>query len=419
MQKSDVVIIGNGCAAVEACRGLREKGFTGDIRVFASGSLPSYNPMLTSYYAAGKIPYELLFPYGADNSVFDKYNATLQASSPISELNASAKTVTTASGEVCSFDQCLIASGASAFVPPFPGSGSPCVFTMRTVEDAVAVKKAMEGKPKKAVVVGASMVGIKLVELFWKAGVEVVLADMCERIFPLAAHPECSRRIEQRLTDMGIGLRFGAAISKVDDTASGITAHFGDGLPPEEADLLIMCIGVRSNLGFVNREEVNTAQGVLVNNRMQSSVPYIYAAGDAAQGMNILNGQQQVIGLWANARCQGYTAGCNMAGAAHEYAGEILHNITHFMGMDFVGLGDIADYDRFEMKEKGKNFAQVFYKDDKICGANFLDIFTEAGVFKHAIIKEALRGQSKAPSATMPQVHEMLLQKLLAEIKQA
>lgn len=419
MQKSNVVIIGNGCAAFEACRGLRESGFNGDIRVFASGSLPSYNPMLTSYYAAGKIPYDLLFPYGADNSVFDKYNATVQASSPISTLNAPEKTVTTASGEVWSFDQCLIASGAAAFVPPFPGADSPRVFTMRTVEDAVAVKKAMENKPKRAVVVGASMVGIKLVELFWKAGVEVVLADMCERIFPLAAHPECSKRIEQRLVDMGVRLRFGAAISKAEDTENGITAHFGDGLPPEEADLLLMCIGVRANLGFVNREEINAAQGVLVNSRMQSSVPYIYAAGDAAQGMNILSGQQQVIGLWANARCQGYTAGCNMAGTSRDYAGEMLHNITHFMGMDFVGLGETASYDRFEMMEKGQNFAQIFYKDDKICGANFLDIFTEAGVFKHAIIKEALRGQAEVSSGITPPIHKMLLQKLLDEIKQA
>ena len=73
---------------------------------------------------------------------------------------------------------------------------------------------------------------------------------------------------------------------------------------------------------------------------METSVKGIYAAGDCAEGKNLQTGQPQLIGLWANAACQGRCAGSNMAGMQAEYEGNIIHNITHFMDMDFVSLGD-------------------------------------------------------------------------------
>ena len=411
-----VVIIGNGCAAVETCRGLRESGYAGGIEVFAAGSLPAYNPMLTSYYAAGKIDYSLMFPYGDSNRIFDSYQARVRADSPVSTLSAADRYVE-ANGEKHAFSQCCIASGASAVVPPFPGSRLPGVYTMRTVEDAVAVKKAMEAKPTRALVVGASMVGIKLVELFWKAGMRVTLADLADRIFPLAAHPDCSRVIEERLNDAGINQRYGAALERIETAADGLAAFFKGEEEPLSVDIIILAIGVRANLSFVDREEIEVRQGVLVDSRMQTSVPGIYAAGDCAQGMNILSGEQQIIGLWANARNQGFTAGCNMAGVQREYAGEILHNITHFMGMDFVGIGDVGVGNESRVETAPGWYKQVFYKDGTVCGANFIDYYNESGLFKNALIKRTLRaGQADRSCVGQPikPLHEFLLEAVLA-----
>lgn len=385
-----IAIIGNGCAAVEACRGLRESGWSGEVDVFAAGGLPVYNPMLTSYYAAGKIEYPLLFPYGDSNAVFDKYNATLHPDSPVTALSA-ARRCLTVNGREHAFDKCCIASGASALVPPIPGAKSPGVFTMRTVEDAVAVKAAMAAQPRRALVVGASMVGIKLVELFWKAGMHVVLADLADRIFPLAAHPDCSAVIEQRLEDKGIGLRFSSALERIEESGRVLSAYFKGCDEPLEVDVIILAIGVRANIGFVDRDEIAVRQGVLVDTHMETSAANIFAAGDCAQGMNLLSGQQQVIGLWANARNQGFAAGCNMAGNRREYAGEILHNITHFMGMDFVGIGDVSDENPHTVKHEKGMFKQVFYKDGQVCGANFIDFYNDSGLFKNILVKRALQ----------------------------
>jgi NADPH-dependent 2,4-dienoyl-CoA reductase/sulfur reductase-like enzyme len=373
---------------------LRESGFGGVIEVFASGGLPVYNPMLTSYYAAGKIPYDFLFPYG--DGIFGKYGAVLHVNTPVTRLSVKDRSVTSAAGETFFFDKCLIATGASPFVPPIPGADPGKIFTMRTVEYAQRLKDAMEklsNKKGRALVVGASMVGVKLVELFWEAGMKVVLTDMADRIFPLAAHPDCSRAIEDRLRAMNVELRFSTAIDKITDLPEGFEAHFKGNSGTVQADFLMMCAGVRANLSFVDRSEIETQQGVLVNSRMESGAEGVYAAGDAAQGMNLQSGQRQVIGLWANARRQGYTAGCNMAGVPREYAGEILHNITHFMGMDFVGLGEAGDGIAPEFFGGKERFAQMFYKNGRLDGVNFLDFYTEAGVFKNLIVKQALQAQ--------------------------
>jgi 3-phenylpropionate/trans-cinnamate dioxygenase ferredoxin reductase subunit len=402
MEKKDIVIVGNGIAAVGACQSLRENGFGGVIRVFSSGELPVYNPMLTSYYAAGKIDYSMLFPYGESKGIFDKYGVILHLNSPVVKLSAEKHSVTTLDGAVFEFAKCLVATGASPFIPPIEGRDSPKIFTMRTVEDAVKLKAFMERKPKKAIVIGASMVGIKLVELLWEAGAEVLLADMAPRIFPLAAHAECSRVIENRLRDKGIKLKFSAAIEKVIDTSEGIEVRFQGDIESAEADLLLMCIGVRANTGFIDPKEVALRQGILIDSHMESSTKDIYGAGDAAEGMNLQRGAPQIIGILANARRQGRTAGCNMAGVPREHAGEILHNITHFMDMNFVGIGEVTEYDRYETFDKGSCFAQIFYKDERICGANFLDLFTEAGVFKNLIGKNFLPALPLSFSKALP-----------------
>ncbi len=353
--------------------------------------------MLTTYYVAGKIGFDGLFPYGSSGAFSERYGVNVHAGSLVVALDAVGKVVANQEGFELKYDQCLIASGASPVLPRIEGIDSPWVYTMRTVEDAIRLKEALVERPRRALVVGASMVGIKLVELFHGAGMDVCLADLAEHIFPLAAHPECARVIEDRLRDRGVTLRLGAGIQRVEETPGGVRAYFGDGGESVEADLLMMCIGVRANVGFVDRNQVEVKQGILVDERMRASADGLYAAGDVAQGKELLSGGQQIIGLWANARYQGRTAGRNMAGGDALFSGNVPHNITHFMGMDFVGIGNVRDYDRMERQSDGKSLVQLFWKDGFLVGANLLDSYTEAGIIKNALVKGALIGGGREP----------------------
>src|SRR4030042_3676871 len=252
-REKGIVIVGNGCAGAECIKALRESGYKEKIHLFADNRWPVSNPMLTTYYVAGKIGFDGLFPYG---EFYAKYGVDVYPESPVVALDAERKLVYAKSGLQFKYDKCLIATGASPVLPPIEGIGSDRVYTMRTVEDALRLKEVMTKRPKKTLVIGASMVGIKVVELFYNAGVEVCLADLAQYIFPLSAHPECARIIEERLVQKGIKLRFGAAIEKVEETACGVRAYFEKSTESEEADLLVMSIGVKANTGFIDRQDV-------------------------------------------------------------------------------------------------------------------------------------------------------------------
>ena len=141
-------------------------------------------------------------------------------------------------------------------------------------------------------------------------------------------------------------------------------------------------------MDFINRKQVAVDKGILVDGHMRTNMSRLYAAGDVAQGKNLLQ-RRQIIGLWANSRYQGRTAGRNMAGGNEFFRGNISHAITRFMGMDFVAIGDVNDHDRIQQEYDDKRFIQFFWKDGILTGADLVDSYTESGVIKKRINKGA------------------------------
>lgn len=130
-------------------------------------------------------------------------------------------------------------------------------------------------------------------------------------------------------------------------------------------------------------------RGIVVDDHMRTSVPGIYAAGDCCEGNNLESGQKQIIGLWANANYQGETAGINMAGGDAAYKGNILHNITHFMNMDFIGFGD--NRMQGEILEYGSLSEDLYIRlvldGKRIVGANILDNYRISGIIKNYMLR--------------------------------
>lgn len=392
-------IVGFGCAGYHALMQIREAGSQAEVDVYSDTDMPPYNPMLTTYYVAGKLSYEGMFPFGTLKEIGKKYQANFITETRVKKVRAKDKTVVTEDGTERTYDKILISTGATAFVPgSFAGlKGAHC---MRTVEDAKKLREKLEKRHyKDAVVVGASMVGIKVAELLHKQGTHVTLADMAPHIFALAAYPNVSEMIEERIAKMGIDMAFGQAITSADEhmdedgNITGYTVHLGDGRKLE-TELLILNIGTRAATGIVDPEEITVERGIVVDEKMQTSAEGIYAAGDCCQGNNLQSGQTMIIGLWANAGVQGDVAGSNMAGAAAEADGNILHNITHFLDMDFIGLGDnrlTGDVYEYTNKKKGF-YLRAVVKDGRPVGFNILDNYGVSGILKAHLIR-ILRGE--------------------------
>jgi hypothetical protein len=149
-----VAIIGNGGAAAEAVLAMRASGYTGDIHLFADNDHPPYNPMLGTYLVGGKLPLEGAFPFGDGAAFYESNRVTAHLKNAVAHLDAEGRELTTVTGDTFKYERCLVASGARPSVPPVAGlrealtaTGDEMlqlVFTLQTLDDALALKAAVE-----------------------------------------------------------------------------------------------------------------------------------------------------------------------------------------------------------------------------------------------------------------------------------
>ena len=190
---SKIAIVGFGGAGYCAAREIRQHDRISSIDVYSDTNVGPYNPMLTTYYVKGAIPYEALFPFGNLDEIEKELDLNFHADCPVTGLIPEKKELCFADGSKRSFDQILFSTGASAIMPPIPGIDLPGVIKMRTVQDAVHLKKILaEGTVKTALVIGASWVGIKVIEDLVENGVTSTLVDGAKWMFYVAAFAERS-----------------------------------------------------------------------------------------------------------------------------------------------------------------------------------------------------------------------------------
>ncbi|SHJ33613.1 NAD(P)/FAD-dependent oxidoreductase [Parasporobacterium paucivorans] len=381
------VVIGSGYAAAESIMSMRSSGFSGEIHLLSDTGWLGFNPMLTSYYLSGKVEFNELFPFGKSEDFAREYDVNMHMGSPVIELDTKKKSVTNANGEKIHYDKCLICSGAETIKPKIHCEVEDLVFTLRTVEEMQALEERLTRPVKNAVIAGASMVGVKMAEMLANRGSNVSFVDLAPHIFSLAAHENCSVEIEERLRNKQIDLYFNHAIEKIQKSSDGAVVQLSGYADLISTDLVIMCVGVRPRVGFLDRNEISVDRGILVDEYMRTSVSDVYAAGDVAQGRNMLTGENQIIGLLANARYQGRTAGRNMAGQLEKYPGNIPHNTTHFFDMEFMSAGDMHSGDRMTENKEGDKYAAFCFQGKRLCGMNLLNMPEVSGILKNYFVK--------------------------------
>ena len=388
------VVIGTGIASAECIKAVRGSGYRGGIAVVSDVSLPPFNPMLVTYFASDRIGYDALFPYGGKLDYYKEYSVDCRFGSPVVRLDAGRKTIETADGQVMGYEKCVIATGAS---PVLPGAFSGIrddVLMLRTAGDAERFKALLDSGAaggKHVLVVGCSMIGIKAVEALAAAGFDITFADFAETMFPMQSHRNCSLMVQRILEEMNVRLLFGSAAEEAVKDGDRFRVRFAGRPEAEDYDAVIVCAGVRPNISFIDKEQIKTDKGVLVNEYMETSAEGVYAAGDVCQAPG-LNGDTQVLGLVSNARMQGRTAGQNMAGKRVKYAGTIPHNLTHFFDNDFIGIGDVNDEsDVYEEADwENRRYIRLVFTGKDLTGVNLLNAPEISGILKYHVTKSML-----------------------------
>ena len=387
----NVAIIGFGCAGYHAAKALRETCSDCEIHVYSNTHEAPANPMLTTYYVAGKLPRDGVFPLGKKEEIVEKLRIHLHEDTPVKRVFAEAHTIELEDGTQASYDQIILASGSHPFIPPIKGLPEKNVYVMRTVDDADRLLEGIHNGISSALVIGASWVGIKVVEALTAHGVPTTMADMAPCIFPTAILPDVADEIHARLEAKGISLLFGRGIASMEEQEDGIVCHFSDG-SSVKTQIVALCLGLRPSIGYLDPAEININRGVVVDEHQRSSVPGIYAVGDCCEAREIIHDQFVVVNLWANAVHQGTIAGQNAAGANERFIGNFTHNITHFLGMDFIGIGDNrakGETIAYESPD-GSTMFRAIIENGKIACINILDNYQISGVLKNYMIKRVL-----------------------------
>ncbi|MBN2059641.1 MAG: NAD(P)/FAD-dependent oxidoreductase [Deltaproteobacteria bacterium] len=389
MDTERIIILGNGGAAINAARAARNSGFSKKIHMISDVDTPAFNPMLSPYYLKGAIPWENCFPFG--QGLYAEYDITPHFGIPVESLDPINQEIKLAGGENLHYGKCLVATGASPIIPPIPGLGdSSRAYPLRTAASVKHLENAILFA-KKVIVLGASLVGLKVAEVLAKRGVRVILLDVVDQVLPRGAHHSSAAYLREYFEEHGIDVRLGCTLTGMEGDPEGVTCHFPDDII-EEADFVTVCTGVRPNVDFIDPGLVNIEQAVLVDERMQTNMQNLYAAGDVCQGYNLFSGKKEWLGTWGNACRQGRIAGCNMAGKDALYSGSIPENISPFFDWTYAQLGDVQTQ-RDDVRcivsgdARKEGHCVLAFEGDTLVGVNLINCTYLAGKFRQAIAR--------------------------------
>ena len=386
-----IAIVGFGGAGYNAAKEIRAHDQQAVIDVYSDTDIGPYNPMLTTYFVKGDIAYEALFPFGTLETVQKDLDLHVHMNRPVTGLEPEQKVLRFADGSEAQYDKILISTGASAVMPPIPGIDLPGVIKMRTAYDALDLKKTLDqGSVNSALVIGASWVGIKVVEDLVARGVPCTLVDGADWMFYVAAFEQTACRVQRDLEAKGVQVSCGQMLSYIEQAPNGQLAAVMKNGRRFTADLVAVCIGVRMNVGFLKDSGLKIARGILVDKTMQTNYPDIYAAGDCCEAVDIQSGAHRNIGVWFNANQQGKVVGANMAGVHMEFDANVLVNLAHYLNYDFVSIGDISaccPEDEVYEYEDGTYYIRGVRSGRNIKCVNIIGSAAFNGVIKNAFIK--------------------------------
>ena len=375
------VIIGNGVAATGCVEGIRSADPEGKITVISGENRPVYCRPLISYYLEGKATPEKMNYRNPDFA--EKMHCAYLYGKQAVQLDA--KTVVLDDGTTLPYDAVCIAAGSVPFVPPFAGLDTvEKQFSFMTMDDALALDAAVT-KDSRVLIVGAGLIGLKCAEGLHGRVASLTVCDLADRVLSSILDTQSAAVMQQHLEENGIHLLLGDTVSQFERN----TAKMRSGAEVE-FDVLVLAVGVKANTALARQAGAEVNRGILVNEKMETTVPGIYAAGDCTEGMDASLGQRRVLAILPNAYLQGRCAGINMAGgdAVHDKA--IPMNSLGLLGLHAMTAGtafsEIEGGSMVEEKSEA-GWKRFFLKDGYLTGFMLLGDVDRAGIYT-ALIRE-------------------------------
>ena len=340
-----VVIVGGVAGGATAAARIRRLDEQAEIIVFERSGYISYANCGLPYYIGGIIedPEELTLQTPV--SFWQRFRVDMRVRHEVTAIHPERKTVSVTNletGEMWeeSYDKLLLSPGAKPTQPRVPGIGLKKLFTLRTVEDTFRIKQYIEDNhPRSAVLAGGGFIGLELAENLRELGMDVTIVQRPKQLMN-PFDPDMAAFIHGEMRRHGVRLALGYTVEGFAEKDGGVDVLL-QGEAPLHADLVVLAIGVTPDTALAKDAglELGIKGSILVNDRMETSVPDIYAVGDAVQVKHYVTGQDALISLAGPANKQGRIAADNICGCDSRYLGSQGSSVIKVFDMTAAATG--------------------------------------------------------------------------------
>ena len=340
-----VVIVGGVAGGATAAARIRRLDEKAEIVVFERSGYISYANCGLPYYIGDTITDAEELTLQTPKSFFSRFRVDMKVLHEVTGIHPDKKTVSVKNlntGEEFeeSYDKLILSPGAKPTQPRLPGVGMDKVFTLRTVEDTLRIKEYInKHAPKSVVLAGGGFISLELAENLRELGMEVTIVQRPKQLMN-PFDPDMAAFIHGEMRKHGVKLKLGYTVEGFEEKDGGVDVLLKDA-EPLHADMVVLAIGVTPDSSLAKEAglELGIKGSIVVNDRMETSVPDIYAVGDAVQVKHYVTGEDALISLAGPANKQGRIAADNICGGDSRYLGSQGSSVIKVFSMTAATTG--------------------------------------------------------------------------------
>ncbi len=361
-----VLVLGGVAAGTKAAAKLKREDRSIDVKVLTKGEYISYAGCGLPYYIGGIIPDRSGLIVNTPEKFSALTGVTVITGAEATGVDFPSKTVTYVKDgkeEKESYDKLVIATGAASIVPPVPGTSLDGVFTVRTPDDAEAIKEyAKRGDVRKAVIAGAGFIGLEIAENLKREGLDVTVIDMAGNIMPNAFDDEMATWARKQIESAGIRVLTSARLEEINGDGRAESVRTDKAVLP--ADIVILALGVRPSTSFLSGTAIEMEKGaILVGPDMKTNIDDVYAAGDCALVTNRITGKRMYSAMGSTANISARVLAESIAGKNVSYPGAAGTGVVKLL--ETLNAGRTGLTEEAASKEGFETVSVVAVTDDK------------------------------------------------------
>jgi len=363
------VIVGGGVAGVTAAQAIRAADPSAEIHLFSEEPVPYYRRPMLWGLIAGEIEQDAVFYRPA--AWYAQQSIQLHLAARVVALSLAEHRVALADGREHTYDRLLLATGARSYMPPCAGSEQQGVFTLRTLDDALAIK-AYLARCTTAAVVGGGLLGLETARALHSAGLDVTVFEFFPYLLPRQLDAEGAAVLQALLEAQGLHIVTGAETEAVLGSVCAVSLRLRDGRT-FPGDLVLFSAGIRSETALAREAGLPVERGIVVDRHLQAGAADVYAAGDSAEF------EGRVYGIIPPAIEQARVAAANMvAPASAVYTGTTPSTTLKIAGAELTALGEsTAEGEPYAILRhtdlEAGHYRKLVLRDGRVVGAVLLN----------------------------------------------